>query len=70
MSDISAISKLIKDNVESLVLERVDDYSTRRFYQEGRDGYLGHGAGSITDVSTSEERAYAKVGIKSGIVGP
>lgn len=70
MNDINAISKLIKDNVDDLVSERLDDYSTRKYYQERRDGYFGHAAGSMTDVSTSEERSYAKVGIKAGIVGP
>lgn len=70
MNEINSISKLIKDNMHEMILSNMDDYATKDFYQERREDYFGHGAGSMTDIYTSSERSYARVGIKSGIVGP
>ena len=70
MDKLEGITKKILDNIEGLVKEKINDNYTRNFHQQNVfEGGLYGGARSITDVSTGEEEASMRVGVKNGIVG-
>jgi len=70
MSEINALSKLINDNINASVERVIDRYTTRHFYQDKRNGWMGQeGASSMVDSYTSDEANNMVVGVRNGPVG-
>jgi len=70
MDNIPTLGKQLADNINSLIEKKINENYTKLYHQQNVfEGGLYGGARSLTDVSTSEEESYGRVGIKSGIVG-
>lgn len=70
MDKLEGISKKIHDNLARMVNEKINENYTSDFHQKNVfEGGIYGGARSVTDVSTGDEEASMRVGIRSGMVG-